>query len=273
MSTFELGFSSGYFQEITEFESHRHNDIELNFLMSGEVTYSFAGNEIRILANQLAVFWAAIPHRLIQTAPSTQFYWVTIPLSLFMNWDLPYNLSKAILNGQFALDESRQYVDLDCLLIPQWHQDIFGSHRTTSETVLLEIQARLRRLARSFAGDIVMPIHHQKSNSQNESNPAYQIVHCIAQHYTEPLSCRKIAHAVGIHPAYASRIFKETFDIGIIDYLTQYRVAAAQKLLLTTDLPARYIGMEVGFGSSSRFYAAFKKFCGLPPEKYRSKLL
>ena len=88
----------------------------------------------------------------------------------------------------------------------------------------------------------------------------------------EQINCQAIAAAVGIHPSYASRAFANAYHISIIDYLTQYRVAAAQKLLLMTDLSVKHIAFEAGFSSLSRFHASFKKLCGYSPEKYRYTL-
>ncbi|MBK8021129.1 MAG: helix-turn-helix domain-containing protein [Chloroflexi bacterium] len=40
-----------------------------------------------------------------------------------------------------------------------------------------------------------------------------------------------------------------------------------------TDCQVKEIAYAVGFGSISRFYAAFKLLCGMSPEKYRLALL
>jgi len=39
-----------------------HNEIELNMLGSGWLTYLLGGRKVRIEAGHLSVFWAAIPH-------------------------------------------------------------------------------------------------------------------------------------------------------------------------------------------------------------------
>jgi CheY-like chemotaxis protein len=50
------------------------------------------------------------------------------------------------------------------------------------------------------------------------------------------------------------------------------RVRHAQRLLATTPRKAIDIAFECGFPSSSRFYAAFAKFCGKTPGDYRGML-
>ena len=91
----------------------------------------------------------------------------------------------------------------------------------------------------------------------------------IATHYTEPLTVRAIAAAAGLHPNYAMTLFQRTFGLSMGAYLTQYRVGDAQRLLATTDARIVDVALTVGFGSLSRFYAAFGRACGRSPRAYR----
>jgi AraC-like DNA-binding protein len=60
--------------------------------------------------------------------------------------------------------------------------------------------------------------------------------------------------------------------MSLLDYVIQYRIAQAQRLLLTTDDNILDIAMQTGFGSSSNFYVTFKKLCGQSPGAYRQAL-
>ena len=95
----------------------------------------------------------------------------------------------------------------------------------------------------------------------------------ITEHYREQLQLGQIAQAVGLHPGYATELFRKTFGITIMDYLAQYRVAHAQRLLATTDRTVLDIAMEAGFTSASRFYVTFQKSTGKSPRAYRFSLL
>jgi AraC family transcriptional regulator, melibiose operon regulatory protein len=77
---------------------------------------------------------------------------------------------------------------------------------------------------------------------------------------------------VHIHPTYAMHLFRETFGVSIIDYLTQHRIAHAQQLLATSDKSVMEIALESGFNSVSRFYTAFNAICGKSPRAYRESL-
>src|SRR5689334_3209216 len=69
---------------------HRHNDVELNFVEHGAITYRFGTASTTIRSGQLGVFWAAMPHQLVHVELQTSVYWLTIPLVLFQRWQLPF---------------------------------------------------------------------------------------------------------------------------------------------------------------------------------------
>jgi len=62
-----------------------HNEVELNFLESGSVTYLFGGDKIHIEAGKFTAFWAAIPHQVIDCSESANFFVATIPLRRFLS--------------------------------------------------------------------------------------------------------------------------------------------------------------------------------------------
>jgi AraC-like DNA-binding protein len=53
------------------------------------------------------------------------------------------------------------------------------------------------------------------------------------------------------------------------EYIQQYRVAQAQRLLATSEESVLTIALQTGFGSTSSFYATFKKIVGCAPLDYR----
>ncbi|MGH3147252.1 MAG: AraC family ligand binding domain-containing protein, partial [Rubrobacter sp.] len=77
---------------------HRHNEVELNYVEEGSVTYVSGARQATVLAGQIAVFWAAIPHRLARREEPTTFYWFTLPLAWFLQWRLselrPFRLAR-----------------------------------------------------------------------------------------------------------------------------------------------------------------------------------
>jgi hypothetical protein len=63
----------------------RHNEIELNFLGNGWVTYLLGGRRIRIEAEQLSALRAAIPHQIIGCGDESEYFVAAMPLARSCN--------------------------------------------------------------------------------------------------------------------------------------------------------------------------------------------
>jgi AraC family transcriptional regulator, melibiose operon regulatory protein len=267
MQTFGLASWCGTHEGMER--SHRHNEIELNFIEHGAMTYFVAGEEITVPANRFALFWAAIPHQVVRWEAPTFFYWVTLPLGYFLQWSLPGTLRQSILNGALIIDPvERCDPKLDLCAFRQWYADLNGEIAEQKMIALLEIEARLRRLALQNTG---MPAPHT-DNREPRFRAAAEMARYIGEHSAEPLSVPQIAKEVGLHPNYAMTLFRATFGVSIVEYITQHRISHAQRLLITTEHSVLDIAMETGFGSTSQFYAAFQRLCGLSPGRYRASL-
>jgi AraC family transcriptional regulator, melibiose operon regulatory protein len=245
---------------------HRHSEIELNFVCQGTVAYLHRDMVITIPTGSLAVFWAAVPHQLIESNEST-FYYVTIPLETFLAWKLPNSFTQALLFGDLILDEPNENATYNNLAFQRWHLDLASERAFIA---LMEIEALLWRLALTTQqGNTLgqLPYVHVAHNN------ASRMAKFIVDHYTEPLTVEAISSAVGLHPNYAMQLFKRVFGLSLLEYVIQYRVAQAQRLLVTTEDNVLTIAIQAGFSSSSNFYMAFKKYCGQSPNAYRYALL
>ena len=66
------------------------------------------------------------------------------------------------------------------------------------------------------------------------------------------------------------RYFKENMGTSFVDYLRDYRLTMAARLLLVSDDTVLSIAEEVGFDNLSYFNRAFKKKYGVTPREYRN---
>jgi AraC family transcriptional regulator, melibiose operon regulatory protein len=249
-------------------EPHRHNELELNLVFAGSMSYLFGGHSLTVRAGQLLLFWGALPHRLIACEEGSVCGWLTLPLATFLRFGLPDNLTRRVLHGTPI---TKTMKEMDKALFECWLQDWQLQNQQTPNSehqyiLELELEAWLRRLAFSLTEQPVKP-----SKKRLESKAA-QLAEFIAEHYQEPLRIEAIAEQIDLNMSYASTLFKTTFSMTILDYLTQHRIAHAQRLLVTTDKHVLEIALESGFGSSSQFYAAFVKACKQTPLAYRKRV-
>jgi AraC-like DNA-binding protein len=280
--------------------AHVHTDVELNLFLQGEARYFLAGRFHDVAAGRLAVFWAGMPHRLEAVQPGTEYLCMTLPLGWFLGWGIGGPLRDRLLSGDLIQDDPDDGGTLDASLFGGWARDLADGGAEARRIVLLELEARLRRLAlRCSAGPSPQPPPFRGEggptaerflvkcvapigNAADTGSPAprsgggwgegpqvERMAAFLGRRYQDLLTVADVAEAVGLHPNYAMAVFKQGCGLSIGEYLTRLRVSHAQRLLLTTDWTVDRIALDCGFGSPSRFFAAFKSRCGCTPRAYR----
>src|SRR5699024_3690688 len=93
----------------------------------------------------------------------------------------------------------------------------------------------------------------------------------IDSHYYDWIHAEDLAARLGMSTRHMNTIFKETYQLTPIQYLTEVRVGLAKKMLAESDKDIASICFEVGFESISTFYRAFKNNTSISPNKFRTK--
>lgn len=250
-------------------DAHRHSDIELTLVVCGTLAIEFGSTTLRIPERTLCAFWAAMPHRVMQGEGAETFvFTIAIPLADFFRWRLPADLARSLLDGQLLCTPNNA---MDEMSMRRWRADLIDHSSESIAIVALELEARLRRMARSLDSASPAPLD-VRTTSTLGATKAERMSQYIAEHFTEPLRVEQIARSAHVHPTYAMHLFRETYGVSLIDYLTQRRIAHAQMLLATTDDSIAAIADASGFNATSRFYAAFQATCGKTPRTYRESL-
>jgi AraC-like DNA-binding protein len=248
-----------------------HNEIELNFLESGTVTYLLGGRKLMVQAGQLTAFWAAIPHQIIEFGSEPSYYVATIPLAWFLQWRLPERFVQTLLQGHIVQDTAGGRSVADAQLFANWEEDLMVRREEAAEAVLLEMHARLIRMARAVPPErAVAKTRDGMATLTDAGLSKVERMACfVAQHYRDHIGIREIAKVAGLHPNYAMSLFQKTFGTTLVSYLTQHRVSHAQRLLATSNMTIADVAFSSGFNSLSRFNEAFRRICGCAPREYR----
>lgn len=93
--------------------------------------------------------------------------------------------------------------------------------------------------------------------------------HIDAHYASETLSLQDVAAALGISPAYLSRLMRQELGASFIDYLIQVRIGKAAALLRDPLAKVCDVAKMVGYSSQHYFSTAFKKKTGVSPAEYR----
>lgn len=93
----------------------------------------------------------------------------------------------------------------------------------------------------------------------------------IHTHYTEALDTAAIAQSAIISVSECLRCFHNTIHTTPIQYVKQYRIQRAARLLAGTDRKIADIGQQCGFQEMSYFARTFREMMGCTPKEYRRK--
>ena len=249
----------------------RHNEIEINLLEGGRLLYLMGGQKVTVPSGRLAVFWAGMPHQILEFEGLTEYFVVTIPLAWFLQWRLPDRLTQSILHGRLIVEADQGRLASDLTRLEEWSEDIQIGSEERHHASLLEIEARLRRLALTMPTETPRRTKRRSPTvlGQQQLGRAEKMACFIAQNYAQPLTAETIGQHVGLHPNYAMTLFQRTFGTTLTKYVTQHRLWHAQRLLVTSDHLILKIALSSGFGSLSRFNEAFRQAFGCTPREYR----
>ena len=98
-----------------------------------------------------------------------------------------------------------------------------------------------------------------------------QMLRYMEEHFGEPLTMERVAASASISPSECLRCFHSTIGITPIQYLKQYRIQRAAKLLTESSMKIVDVGTECGFQEMSYFARAFRDMKGCTPSQFRKR--
>lgn len=122
-------------------------------------------------------------------------------------------------------------------------------------------------IARAFTLQVK---HYKDSLSSMEPLLVKKARQVIARHVFAKTTIADIAAQTGCNADYLGKLFKETHQLTLSQYLRRERIKTARDLLSGSDIPVEDIARLLHFASSAHFCRVFKQECGLTPRQYRT---
>ncbi|GIP32187.1 AraC family transcriptional regulator [Paenibacillus sp. J2TS4] len=97
-----------------------------------------------------------------------------------------------------------------------------------------------------------------------------QAVRWLNLQYPQPISIEQMAHTLGYHRSYLSKIFKQHTGMSPMQFLLKIRMERA-RILLREPLTIEQVASSVGFPDALYFSKQFKKWFGSSPTRYREE--
>lgn len=96
-----------------------------------------------------------------------------------------------------------------------------------------------------------------------------KLLEYIEDNYKYDLNLKEISDKLNINAIYLGQLFQRETGTLFSDYINNFRVNKAKKLLSDTTLKASEIGILVGYTNKNYFYRKFKNIAGVTPSEWR----
>lgn len=268
-----------YYTEIpsyyTHFPMHWHEEMEIINVFQGEMEISIDLTHYVIRKGEIAIIKPGELHAFRQHNKSSCKF-----LSLLFNTGL--------LDNNLSDSTALRYIT------PFFENNIVCPSIITSETPGYE--KILNIVDRSFEiYDKKQPFHELKLKAQlfdlfyqllgqccttntvanalktSTSRDIKTVIDYIHEHYDTCISISELAALLDLSEHYFMRFFKSHIGITCVEFINDYRLNAAAKMLSETHKPISEIGIEVGINNISYFNRLFKKKFNATPKEYRFK--
>lgn len=93
----------------------------------------------------------------------------------------------------------------------------------------------------------------------------------IKENYQDKIYLSDLAGQVNLNGQYFCRLFKKAIGCTPMEYLNEYRVKQARRLLEETNLAVTDVCLECGYNNLGNFLKEFRRYTGTTPLQYRKR--
>lgn len=255
---------------------HRHEYMEIVYLLEGEIHMEIEGKSILMKKNNICIMDKNVKHS--NKPLSENDLAVNILLtsqkfdSVFMHLLSDDNyISNFIINSFYSDNKTKKYMIheieqnsfLESVLINlicEYYSDSIRCESKINGCLLL----LFTELSRAFNKPSEIKIKKKHSKIKED------IMEYLKNQYKDT-SLLKAAEHFHFHPNYLSSLVKKEFGKNFKDLLIDIRMVEAAKMLRTTNKKINIIVDEIGYSNEAYFYRQFKDKYNMTPFEYRKQ--
>lgn len=253
------------FNKDQERSEHFHQDIELLYVMEGNLTVTLGEQVVNMQPEDILVINANKKHALNGTENV-----------LFAQFSIEYNMVSDVfktMNVIFWCDSTKgnneRYEKLREVIKKVLNHHLSSGGNVASFAYIGLCYHILDLLSSYF---LVQTADKEKVDEQDKFDERIQqINNYIRANYNQPISLKELSEKLFLSNGYLSRFFKRNYGMNFAEYLTNIRLFHAVDDLLYTSTPITMIAYDNGFTSVAVFNKAFKKAYGETPSQLRRK--
>ena len=254
---------------------HWHPEIELTWIMSGEMEYR-VNDSVYYLKEGEGLFGNSNTlHSGYQVDGKNCSY-----LSVTFHPRFLYGYESGVLQTKYVnfITENDGWASLKLEREVGWQREVMDQMKmiyglVPEETVDYELQVHIllleiwQKFYRYFHA-----LPEQKGRSQNSLQRLRNMIGYLQEHYDQNVSLEDVAGQVNICKSECCRFFKKHMNMTIMEYLMYLRIQNSLPLLRRGESITRTAQMA-GFSSSAYYGQIFKRYMKCTPGEYRARKL
>ena len=248
---------------------HFHPEFELVYIEGANGTRHVGHHISPFLESDLVLIGSNIPHLNFDYGIKTEYRKEVLHISASFREKI-FNEIEELMDVYGLLGKSQHgiafYGDTKRTIGAQMKQ----LHRLDTFEQFLEVLRVLKFLAKSDEFELLHPNPIINDKAEKQQWRLQRVYSHIDEHYSQKIQLEEIAELVNLGKEAFCRYFKKSTGSTFTNFLNQYRITQAKRLLLS----GRNIGetcFECGFESLSYFNRTFKKISGENPSAYRNR--
>lgn len=254
---------------------HWHNEIEFAVVMEGEVEIHAGESSISLREGEGLFINSGVLHMAKASGGKN-----AIMFTVVVNTILLSDGEQSIINEKYVvpllkcneLSSIKLEVDVNwkkqCMELLKKVYVIFHEEKYAFELIIRNCICEIWLLLVSNTQDVINEsLNYNFSLSQQRIK---QMITYIHHNYNEEILVSDIADAAHISKSECYRCFEKSIGMKPLEYLIEYRLENASKLLQETGMSIEEIASACGYNSLSYFGKMFKKYIGISPIKYRN---
>ena len=270
-----------YFHEFAVFgpmSEHFHNFPELNVVIKGRGTHYLGNKKYKVKPGDIFVIPPEVKHSYDFNNQNFVIFHILFKNEFFekysqvLKYITGYNIFFELEPDTRTKFSSKTLTNLNTEVFRELKKDF--SHLANLEELSLvnnnqeEKELYTLYLITKICRNVVT---NPKSISEDNTE-LFQIMKSleyIQKNYADKITIEELARQASMSKSSFFRFFEKYYNTTPIEYLNNYRIIVAKKMLSETNKSIVVISQDCGFFDSSHFIKQFKEITGITPVKYR----
>ncbi len=257
-----------------EFPWHWHPEIELTFVLEGEIAYQVNDSLYELKAGEGLFCNTNVLHSGHRLHTPDCSY-----LSITFHPRLLYGYGSSVMQNKYMKHILKNPALASIHFTPErpWHKKVLkkiekikkldqkhnASMELQMQIALMEIWLKIYEHVKSDETDTM--------ENDRDTERIRRIMEYIQIHYAEKITLEDLAEQIHLCKSESCRLFKRYMNESMFDYLLGYRVEKSLELLRQSGYDVTLVAGSVGFANPGYYAKIFKRKMGCTPLEYRKK--